>query len=182
MKIRLFAAALIGAAFVVSGCTDPAPTELPTDGTPSLTAAPKKATPIVAVADLSGPIPGFPNVINPECITVDAETATFHFKSCIVLGTMTGDLVGDITAILNGWQNMETLASVARGHFTLNACHTDFGCGAFAGPHKGGAGPGGEATLTGNGHGTGDFHTLQFRFTIVEQGNSEIFDLDGVIF
>jgi hypothetical protein len=182
MKYRVLIPALLGAAFTIAACENPAPTELPKDLTPSLSAAPKKATPIEAVVDLSGPIPGFPNVINPECITVDAGTGKLHFKNCIVLGTMTGDLAGDVTAILNGWQNLATLASVARGHFTLNACHADFGCGAFDGPHKGEAVPGGQATLRGNGHGTGDFHTLQLRFTIVERGNTQIFDLDGVIF
>ncbi len=182
MKNRYLIPVLVGVAFIISSCESPAPTELPVDGTPSLTAAPKKSMTIEGVVDITGPIPGFPNLINPECVTVDTETATAHFKNCIVVGTVTGDLTGDVTAILNGRQNLATLAAVARGHFTFDVCHTDFGCGAFEGPFKGESAPGGQGTLRGNGHGTGDFHTLQIRSTFVERGNTEIFDLDGVIF
>ncbi len=67
------------------------------------------------------------------------------------------------------------------GHATLDVCNTEFGCGTFEGPHKTEA-VGFQGSLRLNGHGTGDFHTLQIRFVMVEQGNSEIFDAEGVIF
>ncbi len=183
MKNRVVLSALVCVAFIISGCADPVPTELPADGTLSATAAPKKSVPVIAVMDLSGPTPGLPNIINPECITVDTGTLTAHFKNCIVVGTSAGDLTGDVTAILNGWQSLVDLSAVAHGHLSpFDVCHVDLGCGAFEGPFKGEAPPGGQATLRGNAHGTGDFHTLQARLTAVERGNTAIYDVDGVIF
>lgn len=182
MNNRVVLSALVGVAFIISGCADRAPTELPADGTLSATAAPKKSVPVIAVMDLSGPTPGLPNIINPECITVDTGTLTARFKDCIVTGTSTGDLTGDVTAILNGTQSLVDLSVKAHGHLSLDVCHVDLGCGAFKGPYKGEAPAGGQTTITGNAHGTGDFHTLQARLTAVERGNTSIYDVDGVIF
>lgn len=42
-----------------------------------------------------------------------------------------GDLIGSVTAVIAGDTDLSTFASVARGHFTLDACHADFGCGAL---------------------------------------------------
>ena len=168
-------------AVLVNGCNDPVPTEPRADATRSLTAAPEKATSIAAVMDVAGPMPGFPNVINPECVTIDAETGTAHFKKCTVLGSMSGDLVGSVTVELSGWQNM-ALGSRIYGFGYLEVCYVDVGCGAFEGPIKGDGPPGGQVMVRLNGHGTGDFHTMQIRVTAVEQGNTEIFDLEGVIF
>jgi hypothetical protein len=148
-----------------------------------LAAAPKKATPIQAVVDLSGPIPGFPNVINQaECMTVDTESFIAHFRNCIVVGTIQGDLDGDITAVMNGWQHAVLLNGRVFGFGNLDVCRDVFGCGVLEGPHKGAIPAGGQATVRLNGHGTGDFHTMQIRLTIVERGNTEVFDLEGVIF
>jgi hypothetical protein len=174
-------ASLLLVAVVVTGCDDSVPTEPQADGTPSLTAAPKKATSVAALMDVTGPIPGFPNVINPECVTVDTETGTAHFKKCTVVGSMTGDLLGPITVELNGWQNM-ALGSRIYGFGHLDVCHDDLGCGSFEGPLKGDGPPGGQVLVRLNGHGTGDFHTMQIRITVVERGNTEIFDMEGVIF
>lgn len=168
-------------AVVVAGCEDSISTEPQADVTPSLTASPGKAMPVTVVMDVTGPIPGFPNVINPECVTIDTETGTAHFKKCTVLGSMTGDLVGAVTAELNGWQGPP--GSRIYGFGNIDVCHDDLGCGAFEGPMKGEGPPGGQiAPLRLNAHGTGDFHTLQIRFTAVERGNTEIFDAEGVIF
>lgn len=174
-------ASLLIAAVLFSGC-DAVPTEPQAAATRSLTAVPVKATAIAAIMDVSGPVPGFPNVINPECVTIDTETGTAHFKKCTVLGSMTGDFVGAVTAELNGWQNM-ALGSRVYGFGKIDVCHVDIGCGAFEGPMKGEGGPGGQlGSLRFNGHGTGDFHTMQIRLTLLEQGNTEVFDADGVIF
>jgi hypothetical protein len=174
-------ASLLLVAFLATGCEDSTPTEPQADGTPSLTAAPKKATTVAAVVDLTGPIPGFPNVINLECVTIDTETGTAHFKNCIVLGSVTGDLEGSVEGELNGWQNM-AVGSRIYGFGHLDVCYDGLGCGAFDGPMKGDGPPGGHVEARLNGHGTGDFHTLQIRYTIVERGNTEIFDLEGIIF
>lgn len=177
-----FASCLL-VAILVTGCKDSVPTEPQADATRSLTATPEKATSIAAVVDLSGPIPGFPNVTNrAECMTLDTETLIAHFKNCIVVGTIRGDLNGDITGIMNGWQHAVLLNGRVFGFGSLSVCHDDFGCGVFEGPHKGTIPAGGQATLRLNAHGTGVFHTMQIRFTMVEQGNTEIFDLEGVIF
>jgi len=174
-------AVLLVAAVLVAGC-DAVPTESQADTTRSLTAAPEKATSIAAVMDVTGPMPGFPNVINPECVTIDTETGTAHFKKCTVLGSMTGDLEGAVTAELNGWQNM-AVGSRIYGFGRMDVCHVDLGCGAFEGPMKGEGPPGGQvASLRLNAHGTGDFHTMQVRLTLAERGNTEIFDAEGVIF
>ena len=180
-SVQMGLASLLVAAVLVAGC-DAVPTESQADTTRSLTAAPEKATSIAAVMDVAGPIPGFPNVINPECVTIDTETGTAHFKKCTVLGSMTGDLVGAVTAELNGWQNM-AVGSRIYGFGKIDVCHVDIGCGAFEGPMKGSGPPGGQvSSLRLNAHGTGDFHTLQIRITAVERGNTEIFDAEGVIY
>jgi hypothetical protein len=176
-------ASLLLAAVLVTGCEDSVPTEPQADGTPSLTAAPKKATPVTAVMDVVGPIPGLPNLTNPECLTVDTETGMAHFKKCTVTGSVTGDLVGTMTVLLNGEQNLATLAArKVNGYFTFDGCVPDVGCGAFKGPYKGEVAAGGQASLRGSGHGTGDFHTMQIRLGALERGGTEIFDVDGVIF
>jgi hypothetical protein len=180
MKYRVLIPALVGATFAIAGCENPTATELPEDLTPSFGVVPPKATPFTALMDITGPVPGFPNVINPGCVTFDTD-GTAHFKKCIVLGSMTGDLVGSVTAELNGWQNM-LLGSRVYGFGNLDVCHVDFGCGALSGPMKGDGPPGGQVMVRLNGHGTGDFHTMQIRVTAVERGNTEIFDMDGVIF
>ena len=172
---------LLVAAILVTGC-DAVPTESQADTTRSLTAAPDKATSIAAIMDVSGPMPGFPNVVNPECVTIDTETGTAHFKKCSVLGSMTGDLVGAVTAELNGWQNM-AVGSRVYGFGKIDVCYVDLRCGAFEGPMKGEGPPGGQvASLRLNAHGTGDFHTMQIRISASERGNTEIFDVEGVIF
>ncbi len=182
MKNRFILSALVSVAFIISGCAEPAPTELPADGTLSATAAPKKSVPFTAVIDISGPLPGLPNVINPECITVDTSTLTARFRDCIVIGTSAGDLTGDVTATLNGTRDLVDLSVKGHGRLSLDVCHVDLGCGAFEGPYKGEAPAGGQSTITGNAHGTGDFHTLQLRVTALERGNTSIYDVDGVIF
>lgn len=172
MKLGFVVAAFVGAAFSLSGCGEPAPTDLQADATLSLTSlavAPKKSTPVAAVMDVTGPIPGLPNITNPECLSGDAATTTRRLKRCIVVGELTGDLDGSVTAVLSGEVDLSTFASVAHGHFTLDVCHADFGCGAFEGPFKGEGAPGGQGMLTGNGHGTGDFHTMQLRLSVVER-------------
>jgi hypothetical protein len=167
-------------AFLIAGCDNPTPTELSADGiTPSATAV-KKATPITFEADVSGPIPGFPNVINPECVTPDPSTGTNHFKKCIVPGTVDGDLVGTITAILNGSQDAAGDGRV-RGFVTMDVCYDGI-CGMFQGPFKG-LSTGYQVTMRGIGHGTGDFHTKQIRFNAIETTPfSELFAASGIIF
>ncbi len=182
MRYRLVVAALVGVAFVVSACDDPAPTELSQDTSPSLYATPKKAISITGVNDLSGPVPGLPNIINPECMTVDAGTGMAHFKKCTVVGPITGDLVGDADVTLTGWMNLATGVSRSHGHGVLTVCHADLGCGSFAGPFKAEGAPGGQTISTANAHGTGDFHTLQLRAIFVERGNTNVYDIEGVIF
>ena len=173
-------ASLLLVAVAVTGCEDSIPSEPQVDATASLTAAPPKSIAFTAEMDLTGPIPGFPNVINPECVTIDTETGTAHFKNCIVVGSFTGDLVGAVSIKMNGWQG--PAGSRVFGSGSLDVCHADFGCGAFDGPFKGEGPPGGQVLGRLNAHGTGDFHTLQIRLSVVERGNTEIFDADGVIF
>jgi len=176
-------ATLLLVAVVVTGCEDSIPSEPQADAAVSLTGAPKKATAFQAVIDLTGPIPGFPNVINQaECMTLDTETLIAHYENCIVVGTIEGDLDGGITGIMNGWQHAVLLNGRVFGFGSLDVCHNDFGCGVFEGPHKATIPPGGQAALRLNAHGTGNFHTMQLRLTMVERGNTEIFDVEGVIF
>jgi hypothetical protein len=171
---------MLAVAFSISGCDDPTSTELSADGiTPSATAD-KKAIAITFVADVSGPIPGFPNVINPECVTPDPATGTNHFKGCIVPGTVTGDLVGTTTVILNGSQDAAGNGRL-RGFATFDVCY-DGVCGVFEGPFKG-ISTGYQVTMRANGHGSGGFHTKQIRFSAIETTPiSELFAASGIIF
>lgn len=184
MRYHLLVATLVGAAFVVSACDDPAPTELSPDPTPSLYATPNKAIPVTGVYDVTHPtIPGMPNLLNPaECLTVDAAAGMLYFKDCMTLATSTGDLVGDWLFTIDGWQDMATGVGESHAHHVMTGCHADLGCGTFEGVLKAEHAPGGQTTVTASGHGTGDFHTLQIRILMLERGSTSIFDWEGLIF
>lgn len=179
MRYRLVVAALVGAAFVVSACDDPASTELSQDTTPLLSAAPKKATPFTAVIDITGPVNGA-NILNPECISVDAKHA--HYDKCILEGTVTGDLVGAHTSLHRGRVNLATGDGWGHGHFTWDVCHADGRCGTFEGRYHSESVLPLVMTLEDPSHGSGDFHTLQMRYTAAKRPGEFIFDVEGVIF
>jgi hypothetical protein len=183
MRYRLVVAALVAAAFVVSACDDPAPTELSPDTTASLYATPKKAIPVTGIYDARHPtIPGRVNLLNPECVTVDAVAGMLYFKNCMTLGTSSGDLVGDFLFTIDGWQALATGVGESHAHHAMTVCDADLSCGAFEGVLRAEHAPGGQTTVTASGHGTGDFHTLQIRIVMVERGSTSIFDWEGVIF
>jgi hypothetical protein len=180
MRYRLVVAVLVGVAFVVSACDDPAPTELSQDTTPSISAAPKKAIPFTAVWDLTGPVNGS-NIINPECIVFDAKHV--HYDKCILEGSMTGDLWGTSNSLHRGHIILATGYGKGHGHIAMNVCHADIGCGTFKGRyHTESQLPEVMIITEAPGHGGGDFHTLQIRYTGVKRPDAFIFDVEGVIF
>jgi hypothetical protein len=179
MQYRLAVAALVGVAVGVVACDDPAPTELSTDITASFSAAPKKSVPFTAVWDLSGPISGS-NIINPECISVDAKHT--HFDKCILEGPITGDLVGTTTLLHRGRIDLATGHGTGHGHVTMNVCHTDGRCGTFKGRYYSESEFPIWMIVADPGHGSGDFQTLQIRYTAVKRPGPSVFDVEGVIF
>ncbi len=122
------------------------------------------------------------NIINPECITVDAKH--YHFDKCIFAGSVTGDLGGNLTHLHRGRISLETGVGTGHGHFTWNVCHTDGRCGTFKGRYhtESTTVPSKWMMRSGTGHGSGDFHTLQIRFTAVKRADSFDLDVEGVIF
>jgi len=179
MWYRLLVAALVGVAFVVSACDDPAPTEPSQDKTSSLSAAPKKAIPFTAVWDLTGPVNGA-NIINPECIYFDAKQ--MHYDKCILISSLTGDLDGGGTSLHKGHIVLATGAGKGHGHYTMNVCHADFGCGTFKGRYHTESQLPQMIVTEAPGHGSGDFHTLQIRWTGAKRPDAFIFDIEGIIF
>lgn len=179
MHYRLLVAALVGVAFVVSACDDPAPTDLSQDSPPSLTAQPNKATAFTAVWDLSGPVNGA-NILNPQCISIDAKHV--HYDKCIIISSLTGDLDGGGTSLHRGHIVLATGTGNGHGHYTMNVCHDEFGCGTFKGRYHTESQLPQMIVTEAPGHGSGDFHTLQIRWTGTKRLDAFIFDIEGVIF
>jgi hypothetical protein len=121
------------------------------------------------------------NITNPECISVDAKH--WHTDKCIFSGSVTGDLAGTVTTLHRGRIDLATGVGTGHGHFSWNVCDADSRCGMFKGRYHT------ESTIvpsqwimTDPGHGSGDFHTLQIRYTAVKRADAFILDVEGVIF
>lgn len=122
MKNRFLIPAVVGVAFVISGCVGDQPGS-PTDvdvGPHMVVGAP--GTPVEFEVFLGGLGPGIP--INPgECIKVTGDGMT-HFNHCIFLGPITGDLVNPApdAAMVNitGVQDAQGNGQLA-GSFTFTA-------------------------------------------------------------
>lgn len=181
MKSRIVIPALVGLALAIFACESPAPTELPEDAAPSLSAGPNSVTHAGGVMDARGFIPGLPNIQNWGCVSVNPETGVTYFDECIILAEITGDLVGSAETVLSGTRNPQGSGPVY-GTFALDVCHAVIGCGTFDGDFRG-AQAQRRVVLSGRGEGSGAFDDMRLSATFSETTqDSEIFDWKGIIF